>query len=592
MTSKSKHDGDAPDYSKRLVEDVPGESAKQKLARHVSELEMLRVTEYRLLSTASVYEQLDRLITEADVEIAIVDGELDQPMSWNDGVLISFNRSRVEDASLLDLHGVNFHELAHLLFSPRAGSALGKWVKETDRGLAFNILEDQRIERLLIATYPSTKPYLEAAVLRHILNSGDNSQSWPVIYGRNYLDKDLRLGLGYLYISQHGASKDNARRIAHVIDAYCGLEFPKDNDLAMSLIREFEMSTGMFGNVNIPASTCADRPMLTKGKIRKQVRALNKDFDNNMKDATIDDIIAELAGVSYDGYYEGEGVEEVASGKYFQITADETICKELNEVGRAINESTSTVYELENAEFSDVRTSQESLVAASNFGEEMRDVVTANGPHWAKRKSSGKVNVNRAMAGGINNLTELFDQWRKGSDICDIEAAIAVDHSGSMGSRMNKALESVWVIKRGLELIDASVTVLTFNGASHKLYGAEDLAEHNSMRSIHAIGLTNPRKALESIEDIMAKSDKATKMVFVVTDGLWASPEFSDQSMIRLADSGVITVLVHIGQISPSANPDVWSHHATIFKTIDDVGALVDVAREVIISHLTNEGRL
>ena len=58
--------------------------------------------------------------------------------------------------SVANLRGLNFHELSHILYTPRQGSEIVTWVKENDLFKAFNALEDQRIETLFTSRFPST----------------------------------------------------------------------------------------------------------------------------------------------------------------------------------------------------------------------------------------------------------------------------------------------------------------------------------------------------------------------------------------------------------------------------------------------------
>lgn len=65
------------------------------------------------------------------------------------------------------LTGLNFHELGHALFTPRDGERLG-----SDLARVFNILEDQRVERLVIERYPdSERPLTELLTTEQFLGA-------------------------------------------------------------------------------------------------------------------------------------------------------------------------------------------------------------------------------------------------------------------------------------------------------------------------------------------------------------------------------------------------------------------------------------
>lgn len=127
-------------------------------------------------SYCSVYQKADRILTGGlDIEVRIgtpADG-VEAP-AWNDGKVISFNESiinGVEENTLLGLHGLNFHEVAHLLYSPRIGSELGTWVKDNNYQTSFNILEDNRAETFLVTKYPATRNFLLATLGEYIIRS-------------------------------------------------------------------------------------------------------------------------------------------------------------------------------------------------------------------------------------------------------------------------------------------------------------------------------------------------------------------------------------------------------------------------------------
>jgi hypothetical protein len=116
--------------------------------------------------------------------------------AWNDGKVISFNESiinGVDENTLIGLHGLNFHEVAHLLYSPRIGSDLGAWVKENNYQTSFNILEDNRAETFLVTKYPATRNFLLATLGEYIIrNSGERlGDSFILLAGRKYFEPVL-----------------------------------------------------------------------------------------------------------------------------------------------------------------------------------------------------------------------------------------------------------------------------------------------------------------------------------------------------------------------------------------------------------------
>ena len=121
--------------------------------------EETQVRSVRLNALCRVYEQADRVLSGDPVIVKVVpDGPAP---AWSDGASISINASQIEDMdleTLTQVNGLNYHELAHHLYTPRRGTDLMKWVLDNNYMQAFNMLEDQRIETLLVARYPSIAP--------------------------------------------------------------------------------------------------------------------------------------------------------------------------------------------------------------------------------------------------------------------------------------------------------------------------------------------------------------------------------------------------------------------------------------------------
>ena len=144
------------------------EERQEAVAKHIEKLQ----------SVGIVYSKADRIITGDPVEVRVEDNPEMDTTAYNDGKNIVFNAHLLEDVtdeSIVSLHGFNYHEVAHVLWTPRGGSEFGTTIRQEKLGRAFNILEDSRIERLLIAKYPATAPFLEASSLEYILK-GDPSE--------------------------------------------------------------------------------------------------------------------------------------------------------------------------------------------------------------------------------------------------------------------------------------------------------------------------------------------------------------------------------------------------------------------------------
>jgi hypothetical protein len=198
------------------------------------------------------------------------------------------------------------------------------------------------------------------------------------------------------------------------------------------------------------------------------------------------------------------------------------------------------------------------------------------------------------MHSDINAIDRVFDRWELGNDNRDIEAVILVDNSGSMYSQIDRTLESAWIIKKALEDIDGRVTVYRFNDESRLLYSADDKASPNTFRTIKSTGSTNPYTGLLEAERILMSSDKAIKMLFIVSDGEWFNEDKCNAIVSRINDlEGGLTVSVFLGDLSWYYENDReryeetivrLAHEAQIFHQVSKPQDLVEVATKVVMT--------
>jgi len=183
-----------------------------------------------------VYEQADRVLTGDPIVVNVVNQG--PAPAWSDGATITFNASEIEDMdleTLTQVTGLNYHELCHQLYTPRKGTEMVKWVVENQYIESMNILEDQRIETLFTARYPSVIPYLSATCARWLSTGEDEiSGNYLAIRGRRYLPVEVREAY-----RDEFAFPELIPTLASIIDEYRLLVFPRDYERAKELIQQF-----------------------------------------------------------------------------------------------------------------------------------------------------------------------------------------------------------------------------------------------------------------------------------------------------------------------------------------------------------------
>ena len=201
----------------------------------------------RLNALCRVYEQADRVLSGDPVIINVVE---DGPApAWSDGQSITFNASEIEEMdleTLTQVNGLNYHELAHHLYTPRRGTTFIKWVLENDYLESANMLEDQRIETLLVARYPSIAPYLTATVARWLSSTPDEAiGNYMLVRGRRYLPIEIRQAFRDMF-----AKPELVPVIADIVDQYRVLAFPRDYAKGQELIKRW--NDEVLGKLDFP----------------------------------------------------------------------------------------------------------------------------------------------------------------------------------------------------------------------------------------------------------------------------------------------------------------------------------------------------
>ena len=155
-------------------------------------------------AVTQVLEKTDRLfICSTNLKVDWLDDPEQHP-GWTTGaeILINFNYfDELDDDALVALWGLNYHELAHVIMTPRIRGGFRTILPDPNTNDAFNIMEDWRIETQMAGLFLSLEPYFKMTVNRlilkdHELKKRPGAQDWAVftlVVGRMYLDQSLRI---------------------------------------------------------------------------------------------------------------------------------------------------------------------------------------------------------------------------------------------------------------------------------------------------------------------------------------------------------------------------------------------------------------
>lgn len=232
------------DFKKQVVS---GLQQLQESVRMVSRLEAFR----------QVYEKTDRILSGRPIRVIMAfDGDshgLGDAPGWTDGEDISLNANVINrdlghlTMPMIVLHtkAINFHELGHIMFTPRMSDDTPKWVKaqsiaEPGRKwwYAFNALEDQRMEMMFTAKFRPAINYFEAIALKWLVNNGAFlAESYILVYGRKFLPANIIATCRAAYVARYGELL--CLRAETIIDKYLTVIFPSGSLVANARIRDY-----------------------------------------------------------------------------------------------------------------------------------------------------------------------------------------------------------------------------------------------------------------------------------------------------------------------------------------------------------------
>lgn len=587
-----------------------------------------------------VYQGANRILTGERLTCVATHGGKHSPAAWTDGTEITFNLDAIGDLDFSDIvkyHGINFHELSHVLYTPRKGTQLVKAIIDAHLYRSFNILEDQRIETLFTTKYRSSVPWLTAAVLKWVLRDGAGQTGYLFVRGRRYLPGVLRGALRKSFVRP-----DLLPEVDRIVDAYRTLVFPTDYDVALDLVRAFSDILDQTGAsiTPDPHHSCSEdegdladkgrpapvsdqretRDKITEGEPEVEPQYAPSDSDDDSDDdngsasedqsesSDLDDSEAdEAAGDDSadrsnssnaepgdtdddgdwdedfddwedefgDGAGNGSGsdqprdLKDLVGDLIDDIEQSKEVKDEVRRTQRLLSGADAADI-IPKAKYNPWPVDADFSHRLGGLSKSLDRLLRAAEPGWHKAETNGRINALRWTRD--RDLATAFDRWDEGvHDAVDMEVVILLDESGSMSGVFEKAVNAMWVLKRALDNIGASTTVITFENDSRTLYHRNERADKTTLRYSFKAGGTNPVMGLSQAKRIFARSRRTQQICILLTDGDFYGGRDeddlnSDELLTLLRRSGVITALGFIEErpywysdtewIEYKANPD------------------------------------
>ena len=547
------------------------------------------------------FEHADRTLTRRPVTvIADVDPNMPAP-AWSIDTEVTFNLALMKTDDFTTAEGIvattglNYHELAHIIYTERQYTPFRQRIQTAGYHNTWNILEDQRIERLLCGRWLAVAPFLTAVFVRYILdNPNEAGRMYPLAVGRRHLPAKVRT-----YLRDEFVAPVYLEDIDRIVDAYLAVQHPRNDDEAFRLVTEMHR---IFTKITPPPdfNGHAGRPIAT-GDCEETPESMDRDSKaaddaetSGDLDPTDDGEESKDAGDGPKGGKSKKTVKDVAQEAMKEVKQRQDVKEAVAETIAAQNGVAGVLQSglPELAVYSTIPITQETASAAYRFGDELRVIVDAAAPGWQQRQSSGRLNMRRMMD-REPDLDTAFDRWSPGeTDVFSIEAVALVDLSGSManGGKRERASIGTWVVRRGIELAGgtAMTTVLGYGSPDdqHTLAQRGDSASATDVPLYPAnSGSTLPGKCLTEARKIFAGSTLKHKVLFLLTDGGFTSGDVSpgpDESIMMMNESGIVTVLFYINEKTTGVR--YATHNCMVHRAIVDEFDFVAGVRDVVVT--------
>lgn len=209
-----------------------------------------RRTALRTLNLSATLQKTDRILTGNPRITVRVNTQNDHTFSRANNIHVGTKKldlGNTED--LLAVMGMNYHEVSHVMFTPRMDLHELTWQKSPTEMIylqpTFNFLEESRIETLFGAMYPKAKHFFTVMLVRVLLGKYEKPESVMrdeyaknlgytpeeahaiythlLVYGRKYLPHDLRDAVREYAMDKVGSDRAEKQKLESaepIIDEY------------------------------------------------------------------------------------------------------------------------------------------------------------------------------------------------------------------------------------------------------------------------------------------------------------------------------------------------------------------------------------
>ena len=502
---------------------------------------------------------------------------------------------------IVRLLGYGYHEIGHVLFTPDNNlSALrhvtNKHTVDPTYRSAFNILEDGRIERLMLRHYAAILPYLTLAICNLFPVTPQNPLSLTSIFflagRRNYLPTDYLAAS----LSQCTLSQKDIKELFAVTAEYNRLawknkdrEHNKATDAkAEALIERFvqlwatgapnEAPKAACGSSFAEANADASRKASSDGHAAHGTGTVvelddldgtgtPQDDDTDANGADLDELLRLTGSKTAD--------QHTLAGALARTKGIESAVKNINGDGavETVQQNQivpkSALLPVKSLGTARVSISRNAKMQRDRIVEKFYNLIAEQGDELRTYQNRGTFNATRWMSSAMNPtavldpaLTGMYDQYVTDTgDSLSFAVSLLLDFSTSMTQRIDSVLQGAWAIASAIRSlsdthnIQSELRVTTFGSAGSALprFGEEDKTLPRISRGGDRIlphtlePYTYVSSALVAAEHHMQHTTCTHKLVVILTDGAFSDRDIAEPLLKDIRNkAGAAIVLAEI----------------------------------------------
>lgn len=577
-------------------------------------------------SALNLLQKINRTISGKPVSVSEAPG-LQFPACTVSGKDVLFRSDALEVSTVEDLvalKGLNYHELAHVLLSPKQPPPEAK-----DCQAIYQCVEDCRIETQLVAKFPLLVDYFQVTVSRYItegfrIQLTMTGSKIPadlairmllLLWGRMYLHRPLREWAR----DSAPLSEADKQAVCAVIEEYVSLTLDEMPTRGAAVLLTLKSLLGKYLPTSAAVSCSskggallrrAEREEIAKELVPDLLRRLSEaevlggenEEEDEKEDAEKDEASDEEAcqaavgkssvggeaaandscstseggledsttGGIGGGVDKEETEEAITSVEDFLDRAETVLAASERHVKRQCQEELNQIKAQSNVTdytegFRTLSPTNDMLRVSDRLVHVLEIFRHQQRRGYVHQQRSGSLDLRSAMRSSRSGETRVFRRSINETRSNQPRLAFLVDVSGSMaGDRIRLASRSAWILGRAFRKVNIPVEIWLFNERCRRVVGANVAMREDCYPVFSAQGGTSPYTAIRAAREFLRPSGRRGVM-FIVTDGQWDGDRNCEKELSQFEG---ISIQIAIGSL--------YKHGCSYELEVNSVDSLLD----------------